>query len=227
MAWIAPIAAAVGEAAGAAGSAIGSAASAVGSTVGSAASTLGSLFGGEGAAGAAEAAGAAAPEAAGVVGGILPEAAAAAAPESFLGTIGSAIQGALPGPTGIGSLTEGLQSLFGGSPEAAPGFVGPPSALAGPAVVGPGFVGGFVQGLTGQYAPAAAASGGSAAGGGLGQLVSFLNSLHGSAGAPPRAPMGPIVRLGGMPTAPFTQLIPNTAQSNIETGPIMKLLAHL
>jgi hypothetical protein len=92
-------------------------------------------------------------------------------------------------------------------------------------VTGPGFAGGFVQGLLGQYAPSAAPSAGSAAGGGLGQLVSFLNQMHG--GGPSGASMGPVVRMGGMPTAPFTRLIPNTSQTNIEQGPIMKLLAHL
>jgi hypothetical protein len=216
MAWVVPAIAAVGEAAGTVGSALGSAAGAVGSTLGGAASTLGSLFGGEGAAGAAEvaeAAGAAAPEAAGLV-----------APTSTLGTVAQALQSVIP-ETGLGNLAQGLNTVFTGGPEAASGFVGPPSALAGPAVTGPGFVGGFFQGLTGQYAPSAAPSGGSAAGGGLGQLVSFLNQMHGQ--VKPAPPMGPIVRVGNMPMAPFTRLIPQTAQQNIETGPIMKLLAHL
>ena len=176
MAWVVPAIAAVGEAAGTVGSALGSAAGAVGSTLGvpprhSARSSVGrSRRGRE----VAEAAGAAAPEAAGLV-----------APTSTLGTVAQALQSVIP-ETGLGNLAQGLNTVFTGGPEAASGFVGPPSALAGPAVTGPGFVGGFFQGLTGQYAPSAAPSGGSAAGGGLGQLVSFLNQMHGQVKPAPR-----------------------------------------
>jgi hypothetical protein len=189
MAFIAPILAGVGEAAGTVGSALGSAASGIGSTLAGTAGELGSLFtGGEGAA-----AGAAAP--------------------GMLSNLGG-----------------GLESLVTGGAEAAPGFVGPPAALAGPAVTGPGFASGLVQGYLGTLGNYPAASAGTQLGGGLGQLVSTLQALHG--GSPAALPMQPIVHpYAGMPAGPSTHLLPPSILASPSgapsQGPIMKMLGGL
>jgi hypothetical protein len=184
MAFMAPILAGVGEAAGTVGSALGSAASGIGSTLAGTAGELGSLFGGGG----------------GAVGG-----------------------------TGLGAIGEGLSSLVTGGAEAAPGFVGPPAALAGPAVTGPGFASGLLQGYLGTLGEYAAPSAGTQLGGGLGQLVTTLQGLHGGSAAAP--PMQPIVRPYPMPTAPATQLLPASMLASPSgapgQGPIMKMIGQL
>jgi hypothetical protein len=194
MAFLAPILAGVGEAAGTAagavGSALGSAASGIGSTLASTAGELGSLFaGGEGAA------------------------AGAAAPASMLGNFAG-----------------GLESLVTGGAEAAPGFVGPPAALAGPAVTGPGFASGLLQGYLGTLGNYPAASAGTQVGGSLGQLVQTLQALHGgSPAAPPLQPIGH--PYAGMAGGPATHLLsPSILASpggSPAQGPIMKMLGGL
>jgi hypothetical protein len=185
MAFMAPILAGVGEAAGTVGSALGSAASGIGSTLAGTAGELGSLFGGGG--------------------------------------------GGVAGGTGLGAIGEGLSSLVTGGAEAAPGFVGPPAALAGPAVTGPGFASGLLQGYLGTLGEYAAPSAGTQLGGGLGQLVTTLQGLHGGSAAAP--PMQPIVRPYPMPTAPATQLLPASMLASPSgspgQGPIMKMIGQL
>jgi hypothetical protein len=187
MAFIAPILAGVGEAAGTAagavGSALGSAASGIGSTLAGTAGELGSLFGG-----------------------------GAAAPAGMLANLGG-----------------GIESLLTGGAEAAPGFVGPPAALAGPAVTGPGFAGGLLQGYLGTLGNFAAPSGATQLGGGLGQLASTLEALHVPMPAAP--PLQPLLHPYGAPGGPATHVLPASILASPGgapgQGPIMKMLGGL
>jgi hypothetical protein len=202
---------AIGSGLATAGSAVGSglesAAGAVGSGLESAAS---SLLGGGGEA-AAGGAGAAVPAA-----GAAPSLASVG---NFL--VNRATGGAAKGATSaLGSLGQGLQSLFGtGAAEnIGPGFVGPP------APVGPGFLGGFAQGFMGDVPNLAHPSAGTSMGQGLGQLTDMLEKLNAQSPPPPPLPMQPIIQTGG-PVRPLQVIPGGSAQPG--TGPIMKLLGIL
>jgi hypothetical protein len=178
---------------------IGETAGTVGSALGSAGSAVGSALGSAG----------------GELGSLLTggegAAAGAAAPTSMLGNLGA-----------------GVQSLFTGGAEAAPGFVGPPAALAGPAVTGPGFASGLLQGYLGTLGNYPAASAGTQLGGGLGQLLTTLQGLHGGSAAAPG--LQPIVHPYAA-TGPATHLLPASMLASPSgapsQGPIMKMLAGL
>jgi hypothetical protein len=128
----------------------------------------------------------------------------------------------------LGNLGAGVQSLVTGGAEAAPGFVGPPAALAGPAVTGPGFAGGLLEGYLGTLGNYPAASAGTQLGGGLGQLLTTLQGLHGGSAAAPG--LQPIVHPYAA-TGPATHLLPPSMLASPSgapsQGPIMKMLAGL
>src|SRR5215510_3120932 len=197
---------ALGGAAESAGSALGSAAGAVGSGLESAATSL--LGGGGQAAGA----GAAAPAA-----GATPTLASVG---NFL--LNQATGGAAKGATSaLGSLGQGIQSLFGTGPAEAigPGFVGPP------APVGPGFLGGFAQGFMHDIPNLAHPSAATSIGQGLGQLADTLEKLNAQSAPPPPLPQQPIIRTAQPMMRPI-QVVPS-APAQPGTGPIMKLLGIL
>jgi hypothetical protein len=183
---------------------------------------------GEGAASAAGAVGSALGSAGSAIGSTL------ASTAGELGSLFTGGEGAAAGaaaPAGmLGNVAGGLQSLFTGGAEAAPGFVGPPAALAGPAVTGPGFASGLVQGYLGTLGNYPAASAGTQLGGGVGQLLNALQAVHGGSAAAP--PLQPLVHpYAGLPAGPATHLLPASMLSSPSgspaQGPIMKMLGGL
>jgi len=184
------------SAAGAVGSGLESAAGAVGSGLGSAAS---SLLGGGG----------------GTAAGATPT----------LGSVGSYLLNQATGGIGkeatsaLGSLGEGIKSLFGSGPQdLAPGLAGPP------APTGPGFVGGFLQGFMHDAPGYVHASGATSAGQGFGKLADMLEQLQAQGGAAiPSLPQQPIVRMAPMAPARGPVVLPS-APAQVATGPIMSLL---
>ncbi len=176
---------------------------------------------GEGAASAAGTVGSTLASTAGELGSLFTGAEGAAA--------GAAPAAAAAAPASmLGNFAGGLESLVTGGAEAAPGFVGPPAALAGPAVTGPGFASGLLQGYLGTLGNYPAASAGTQLGGGLGQLASSLQALQGSHGSAAAPPMQPIVHpYAAMSAGPATHLLPLVAPPVPPQGPIMKMIAGL
>ena len=179
-------------------------------------------------AGTAAAEGAGAAEAgAGAAGAATVPTAAAAAPAAAptLASVGNFLLNRATGgianeaTSALGSLGQGLQSLFGtGSAEPA-GLVGPP------APTGPGFLGGFAQGFMNAVPELKHPSTATSLGQGLGQLTDTLSRLSGQSPTPPPLPPQPILRIG-QPLQPMRTVVPSMP-AQVGPGPIMDLLAHL
>jgi len=147
--------------------------------------------------------------------------------ESLLGNLGQA--------SGITNLAQGVGQLFGGGTpseaarlaslgQAVPegvDLVGPSSTFTGP-----GFLGGFKQGVLGTAQKLADPSAGTQIGTGLGQLFRALDDIRG-AGNQPGAAFSQLVNLGQSPTGPATKVTPPAPVVQPSTGPIMKLIGQL
>ncbi|HSS55508.1 MAG TPA: hypothetical protein VLK79_12750 [Gaiellales bacterium] len=173
-------------------------------------------------------------ETAGTVGSALGSAAGAVG--SALGTAGGALgslageaAGAIPG---IGSLGEGLQSLFGGGEAghlAALGQAVPEGVeLVGPSATfaGPGFIPSAIQGYMGTLGQYASPSAGTQVGGGLGQIFAALQAIQGSPSG--MGKLGQIVRLGDRAMSnPGVSVLPLPQVPTAPQGPIMKMIGGL
>src|SRR5215475_15760560 len=125
---------------------------------------------------------------------------------------GSAL-GSIPGvgaaESALGSLGSGLGSLFTGGAPSEAGYLAslgqavPQGVeLAGPSstFTGPGFFGGFMEGIKGTAEKLADPSASTQVGTGLGQLFDAINNARGTAAMPPMVPMPPSMRVGGPAT---------------------------
>jgi hypothetical protein len=141
-----------------------------------------------------------------------------------LGQVGEGIQN-LPGniyqQSGLESLGQGLQSLFGGGPDEAGylqslGQAVPAGVeLVGPSPTfqGPGFLGSLIPGVQGGTAYANP-SAGTQAGQGVGQLLAFLEKLRQQGGAP----MGPLVPTPGGATPGGIRMLPGYHAAQAPSG---------
>jgi hypothetical protein len=164
---------------------------------------------GEGAATAASTVGSALGSAAGEVGSLAGEAGGA------LGSVGQGLQSLVGAPSEAGY----LQSLGQAVPQGVE-LAGPSSTFAGP-----GFAGGLVQGLLGTLQQSASPSAATQLGGGIGQLASYLQQIHGGGAG---TKLAPVVNAAStmMPSGPATKVLP-ASTPGVGQGPIMKLIGQL
>lgn len=130
-----------------------------------------------------------------------------------LGQIGTT----LGDQTGLSNISGGLQSLFGGGDEAAapgPDFVGPPSPYQAPSFL-QGLYQGFTGGLANPSGGADVPSPGGQIGGGVGELLAFLERIKQGGG---QAALGPIVNaaMGQRPAG--VQMLPGYHAAQAPSG---------
>jgi len=163
---------------------------------------------------------------------------AASAVGSGLASVPGAVEGALGNlgsATGLSNIAQGIGGLVSGGAPSEAGYLAslgqavPEGVeLAGPSATftGPGFLGGFAQGLRGAAQKLADPSATTQLGTGLGQFFNALDQIR-SAGNSPGAAGTQIVRMAQGPTGPATKVTPPAPIVHPDTGPIMKLIGQL